>query len=52
MLQLIIGTAGTGKSVFIKEKILECIMPGIMAILFHKCQGSCFLDIPKKEIGF
>ena len=40
MLQLIIGTAGTGKSVFIKEKILDNAAKGRKSVLIVPEQFS------------
>ena len=58
MLQLIIGTAGTGKSVFIKEKILDNASKGRKIVLivpeqFSKtAETEIFSALEKSQFGF
>ncbi|MBQ9844660.1 MAG: PD-(D/E)XK nuclease family protein [Oscillospiraceae bacterium] len=58
MLQLIIGTAGTGKSVFIKEKIMENAAKGRKSVLivpeqFSKTgEAEVFSALEKSQFGF
>ena len=58
MLQLIIGTAGTGKSVFIKEKILDNASKGRKSVLivpeqFSKtAETEIFSALEKSQFGF